>query len=142
MANFTIHLKTCYFALSKFNGGQSLLVLDLPLTTFASPKPHARRNLGEVPSRRRGRRRFSIVNNSNPSINLLSDSNHSKPLRQNVQEQPSLPAMPPMRFAFYEKDKVIGLDEPYKDALGDFIRDEKEKLQFFRVGGRAHKKIG
>jgi CubicO group peptidase (beta-lactamase class C family) len=44
-------------------------------------------------------------------------------------ETPPGPAMPPMRFSFYEKDKVIGLDEPYKDALGDFIR------------GRAHKKI-
>ena len=56
-------------------------------------------------------------------------------------DTPPGPAMPPMRFAFYEKDKVIGLDEPYKDALGDFIRDEKGRLQFFRVGGRAHKKI-
>lgn len=51
------------------------------------------------------------------------------------------PAMPLMRFSFYENDKVIGLDEPYKDALGDFLRDEKGKLQFFRIGGRAHKKI-
>jgi len=56
-------------------------------------------------------------------------------------DTPPGPAMPPMRFAFFDKDKVIGLDEPYKDALGDFIRDEKYKLQFFRVGGRAHKKI-
>ncbi|MGZ9235584.1 MAG: serine hydrolase domain-containing protein [Anaerolineales bacterium] len=56
-------------------------------------------------------------------------------------DTPPGPAMPPMRFSFYEKDKVIGLDEPYKDALGDFIRDEKGRLQFFRVGGRAHEKI-
>ena len=56
-------------------------------------------------------------------------------------ETPPGPAMPPMRFAFYEKDKVIGLDEPYKDALGDFIRSGNGKLQFFRVGGRAHQKI-
>jgi CubicO group peptidase (beta-lactamase class C family) len=56
-------------------------------------------------------------------------------------DTPPGPAMKPMRFSFYEKDKVIGLDEPYKDALGDFIRDEKGKLQFFRIGGRAHKKI-
>jgi CubicO group peptidase (beta-lactamase class C family) len=56
-------------------------------------------------------------------------------------DTPPGPAMPPMRFLFYEQDKVIGLDEPYKDALGDFIRDEKGKLQFFRIGGRAHKKI-
>jgi len=56
-------------------------------------------------------------------------------------DTPPGPAMPPMRFSFYEKDKVIGLDEPYKDTLGDFIRDEKDKLQYFRIGGRAHKKI-
>jgi len=56
-------------------------------------------------------------------------------------DTPPGPALPPMRFSFYEPDKVIGLDEPYKDALGDFIRDEKGKLQFFRIGGRAHKKI-
>ena len=55
-------------------------------------------------------------------------------------DTPPGPALPPMRFSFYEKDKVIGLDEPYKDALGDFIRDERGKLQFFRIGGRAHKK--
>lgn len=55
-------------------------------------------------------------------------------------DTPPGPAMPPMRFAFYEKDKVIGLDEPYKDALGEFFRDEKDRLQFFRIGGRAHKK--
>jgi CubicO group peptidase (beta-lactamase class C family) len=56
-------------------------------------------------------------------------------------DTPPGPAMPPMRFSFYEKDKVIGLDEPYKDALGEFFRDEKGRLQFFRIGGRAHKKI-
>ena len=56
-------------------------------------------------------------------------------------DTPPGPAMPLMRFSFYEKDRVIGLDEPYKDALGDFIRDEEGELQFFRIGGRAHKKI-
>lgn len=56
-------------------------------------------------------------------------------------DTPPGPAMPSMRFSFYAEDKVIGLDEPYKDALGDFIRDERGKLQFFRIGGRAHKKI-
>jgi hypothetical protein len=56
-------------------------------------------------------------------------------------ETPPGPALPPMRFAFYEKDKVLGLDEPYKDALGDFFRDDQNRLQFFRIGGRAHRKI-
>lgn len=56
-------------------------------------------------------------------------------------DTPPGPAMPPMRFQFYEKDKVIGLDEPYKGALGDILRDEKGRVEYFRVGGRAHKKI-
>jgi CubicO group peptidase (beta-lactamase class C family) len=56
-------------------------------------------------------------------------------------ETPPGPALPPMRFAFYEADKMIGLDEPYDDALGDFIRDEKGRVEYFRIGGRAHKKI-
>ena len=56
-------------------------------------------------------------------------------------DSPPGPAMPPMRFSFYAEDKVIGLDEPYQDALGDFIRDERGKLRFFHIGGRAHQKL-
>jgi CubicO group peptidase (beta-lactamase class C family) len=56
-------------------------------------------------------------------------------------DTPPGPAMPPMRFVFYEHDRVIGLDEPYKNALGEFIRDEKGTLEFFRIGGRAHKRL-
>jgi hypothetical protein len=49
--------------------------------------------------------------------------------------------MVPIRLAFYEKDKVIGMNGPYKDALGEFIRDDKGNLLYFRFGGRAHKKV-
>lgn len=56
-------------------------------------------------------------------------------------DTPPGPAMPPMRFQFYEKDKVIGLDEPYKGALGDILRDKNGRVEYFRVGGRAHKRI-
>lgn len=56
-------------------------------------------------------------------------------------DTPPGPAMPPMRFQFYEKDKLIGLDEPYKGALADIIRDDRGRVEYFRVGGRAHKKI-
>ena len=49
--------------------------------------------------------------------------------------------MPPMRFAFYDQDKLIGLDEPYNGALADIIRDDTGRVEYFRVGGRAHKKI-
>ena len=56
-------------------------------------------------------------------------------------DTPPGPAIPPMRFSLYENNLAIGLDEPMKNALGDFIRDENGKLQYFRIGGRAHKKI-
>jgi len=56
-------------------------------------------------------------------------------------DSPPGPAMPPMRFAFYDQDKLIGLDEPYNGALADIIRDDKGRVEYFRVGGRAHKKI-
>jgi hypothetical protein len=56
-------------------------------------------------------------------------------------ETPPGPAAPPVRLAFYEQDKVIGLDEPGKGALGDFLRDKDGKLAFLRIGGRVHPKI-
>ena len=56
-------------------------------------------------------------------------------------ETPPGPAMPPVRFLPYVKDKFICLDEPMKDVLGEFIRDENGKLLYFRPGSRAYKKI-
>jgi CubicO group peptidase (beta-lactamase class C family) len=56
-------------------------------------------------------------------------------------ESPPGPALAPLRLAFYEKDKVIGLDEPLKNALGEFFRDEKGRVEFLRIGGRAHKRL-
>ncbi|GAB4450491.1 MAG: serine hydrolase domain-containing protein [Anaerolineales bacterium] len=56
-------------------------------------------------------------------------------------DTPPGPALPPMRFQFYDTDKLIGLDEPYKGALADILRDEQGRVEYFRVGGRAHKKI-
>jgi CubicO group peptidase (beta-lactamase class C family) len=54
---------------------------------------------------------------------------------------PPGPALPPVRFAFYDQDKLIGLDEPLKGALADIIRDDKGRVEYFRVEGRAHKRI-
>jgi CubicO group peptidase (beta-lactamase class C family) len=56
-------------------------------------------------------------------------------------DSPPLPASPPMRMAFYEKDKIIMLDEPMKDSLGEFLRDEDGNLQYFRLSSRVHKKL-
>lgn len=55
-------------------------------------------------------------------------------------ESPPGPAGPPVRFAFYAPDAVVGLDEPMKGALGEFLRDRQGRLRFFRIGGRAHRR--
>jgi CubicO group peptidase (beta-lactamase class C family) len=49
-------------------------------------------------------------------------------------------AMPQVRLVFYEHDKVIGLDEPIKDSLAEFIRDKQGNLAYLRIGGRIHPK--
>ncbi len=55
-------------------------------------------------------------------------------------DTPPGPAGPPVRFALYEKDRLIGLDEPFKDGLEEFIRDQRGRLRFLRLSGRLHKK--
>ena len=56
-------------------------------------------------------------------------------------DSPPLPVMPPVRMAFYEKDKLIVLDEPMKDALGEFLRGPDGSLQYMRLASRVLKKI-
>ena len=56
-------------------------------------------------------------------------------------DSPPLPASPPMRMAFYKKDKIIMLDEPMKDGLGEFLRDADGVLKYFRLSSRVHKKL-
>jgi CubicO group peptidase (beta-lactamase class C family) len=56
-------------------------------------------------------------------------------------DTPPGPALPPVRLAFFERDRLVGLDEPYKGAIADVIRDERGRVAFFRIGGRAHKKM-
>jgi hypothetical protein len=54
---------------------------------------------------------------------------------------PPGPPSPPVRLAFYEQDKVVGLDEPLKGAPGEFLRDARGRVRFLRIGGRVHPKI-
>ena len=56
-------------------------------------------------------------------------------------DSPPLPAPPPMRTAFYEKDKLVVLDEPMKNALGEFLRRPDGSLQYLRLSSRVLKKI-
>ncbi len=56
-------------------------------------------------------------------------------------DSPPLPASPSMRMAFYEKDKIVMLDEPMKGGLGEFLRDSDGVLQYFRLSSRVHRKL-
>jgi CubicO group peptidase (beta-lactamase class C family) len=56
-------------------------------------------------------------------------------------DSPPLPAPAPMRAAFYEKDKLMILDEPMKNALGEFLRRPDGSLQYLRLSSRVLKKI-
>ena len=57
-------------------------------------------------------------------------------------DSPPLPPDPPMRIAFYEKDKIIVLDEPMKNALGEFLCGLDGSLQYLRLASRVLKKLG
>ncbi|MCS6993395.1 MAG: beta-lactamase family protein [Anaerolineales bacterium] len=56
-------------------------------------------------------------------------------------QSPPAPPEPDVRLAFYDTDRVIGLDEPRKGAFGEFLRDENGKVRFLRLGGRLHPKL-
>jgi hypothetical protein len=40
--------------------------------------------------------------------------------------------------AFYAADKIIGLDEPFKGARGEFLRNPDSSIAWFRFGNRVH----
>jgi len=43
---------------------------------------------------------------------------------------------PPFRVAFYDVDRVVGVEEPFDGARGEFLRDDAGEIRFFRWGGR------
>jgi CubicO group peptidase (beta-lactamase class C family) len=57
-------------------------------------------------------------------------------------DAPPGPPPPPVRLAFYDHDRVVGLDEPFKGALCEFLRGGDGKVAYMRIGGRVHPKVG
>ncbi len=55
-------------------------------------------------------------------------------------DAPPSPAPPPTRLAFCGKDAIIGLDEPFKDNRGEFLRDDQGQVVWLRFGGRVHRR--
>ena len=45
---------------------------------------------------------------------------------------------PPTRLAFWDADKIIGLDEPFKGDRGEFLRRADGSIAWFRFGSRVH----
>ena len=43
---------------------------------------------------------------------------------------------PPLRAALYDEDRLIVLEEPLKEARGEFLRDENGRIAWLRLGGR------
>jgi hypothetical protein len=48
---------------------------------------------------------------------------------------------PPTRLAFWYRDKIIGLDEPFKGARGEFLRKADGTIEWFRFGSRVHRPL-
>lgn len=54
--------------------------------------------------------------------------------------RPSPPVPPPVRLAFVEEDRVVGLDAPSRGARGEFVRAADGTIEWFRWGGRIHRR--
>jgi hypothetical protein len=48
---------------------------------------------------------------------------------------------PPTRLAFWDADKIIALDEPFKGARGEFLRHADGSIAWFRFGSRVHRPL-
>ncbi len=53
---------------------------------------------------------------------------------------PPAPPPPPATLAFYETDKVIGINENFEGSRGEFLRHPDGRLGWFRWGGRLYRK--
>jgi hypothetical protein len=57
-------------------------------------------------------------------------------------DSPPNEAPPPVRLALYAEDRLIILDEPMKDARGEFLRNPDESIAWLRLSGRIHARQG
>lgn len=51
-------------------------------------------------------------------------------------DSPPHPTPPPVPFAFWSDDRMVGLEPPLKGARAEFIRGPDRRIQFLRSGGR------
>jgi hypothetical protein len=48
---------------------------------------------------------------------------------------------PPVHYEFYGEDHIVGRDEPFKDSLGQILRDSDGSIVWLRIGTRIHKPL-
>lgn len=48
---------------------------------------------------------------------------------------------PPVPLSFYSVDNVMGLESPYKNLRGEFLRGKGGRIEWLRVYSRVHKRI-
>ena len=56
--------------------------------------------------------------------------------------QPHPPPIAPVRLAFVRDDEVVGRDAPFAGARGEFLVGDNQEIEWFRWGGRIHRKVG
>jgi CubicO group peptidase (beta-lactamase class C family) len=58
-----------------------------------------------------------------------------------TEDTPPPPPMPPVRFALYGEDKLVGLEEPFIDHRAEFLRDPDGRIAWLRIMGRIHARL-
>jgi hypothetical protein len=48
---------------------------------------------------------------------------------------------PPVRYAFYAEDNIVGTEEPSVDNLGQVIRNKDGSVAWLRIGLRIHRPL-
>jgi CubicO group peptidase (beta-lactamase class C family) len=48
---------------------------------------------------------------------------------------------PPTRLAFWDADKIIALDDPFRGSRGEFLRNANGSIAWFRFGSRVHRPL-
>ena len=52
------------------------------------------------------------------------------------------PKPPPATVAFIGDDRILVLDGPTTDLQGEFLRDGRGAIEWLRIGGRIHRRVG
>ena len=54
---------------------------------------------------------------------------------------PPTEPLPPVHYGFYSKDHIVGLEDPYKGDLGQFLRNPDGSIAWLRLGTRIHRPL-